>query len=98
MSFDAYVEDEVPDISEEKYRIRRYKIYFYPEDDTIQVNEPELKNSGLPQGIYSKWSYTYFISNSCLYTLSLSSFLKDPVLLLGIKLVGDGENKDAVSL
>ncbi|KAI5935620.1 EF-hand domain-containing family member C2 isoform X1 [Manis javanica] len=50
LSFDAYVEDEVPDISEEKYRIRRYKIYFYPEDDTIQVNEPELKNSGLPQG------------------------------------------------
>ncbi|XP_075395441.1 EF-hand domain-containing family member C2 [Tenrec ecaudatus] len=50
LSFDAYVEDEVPQKTEEDYRIRQYKIYFYLEDDTIQVNEPELKNSGLPQG------------------------------------------------
>ncbi|XP_008058494.1 EF-hand domain-containing family member C2 [Carlito syrichta] len=46
LSFDAYLEDE------ENYRIRYYKIYFYLEDDTIQVNEPELKNSGLPQGTF----------------------------------------------
>ncbi|XP_020140631.1 EF-hand domain-containing family member C2 [Microcebus murinus] len=52
LSFDAYLEDEVPDKSQENYRIRRYKIYFYLEDDTIQVNEPELKNSGLPQGTF----------------------------------------------
>ncbi|KAL2768831.1 EF-hand domain-containing family member C2 [Daubentonia madagascariensis] len=52
LSFDAYLEDEVPDKSQEHYRIRRYKIYFYLEDDTIQVNEPELKNSGLPQGTF----------------------------------------------
>ncbi|XP_008568706.1 PREDICTED: EF-hand domain-containing family member C2 [Galeopterus variegatus] len=52
LSFDAYLEDEVPDKSRENYRIRRYKIYFYLEDDTIQVNEPELKNSGLPQGTF----------------------------------------------
>ncbi|XP_032331163.1 EF-hand domain-containing family member C2 [Camelus ferus] len=50
LSFDAYLEDEVPDKRQENYRIRRYKIYFYLEDDTIQVNEPALKNSGLPQG------------------------------------------------
>ncbi|XP_006902140.1 PREDICTED: EF-hand domain-containing family member C2-like [Elephantulus edwardii] len=52
LSFDACVEDEVPDKRQELYRIRRYKIYFYLEDDTIQVNEPELKNSGLPQGTF----------------------------------------------
>ncbi|XP_058391669.1 EF-hand domain-containing family member C2 isoform X1 [Diceros bicornis minor] len=52
LSFDAYLEDEVADKSQENYRIRRYKIYFYLEDDTIQVNEPELKNSGLPQGTF----------------------------------------------
>ncbi|XP_032698363.1 EF-hand domain-containing family member C2 isoform X1 [Lontra canadensis] len=52
LSFDAYLEDEVPDKSQENYRIRRYKIYFYLEDDTIQVNEPELKNSGMPQGTF----------------------------------------------
>ncbi|XP_064220635.1 EF-hand domain-containing family member C2 [Aotus nancymaae] len=50
LSFDAYSEEEVPDKSQTKYRIRYYKIYYYPEDDTIQVNEPEVKNSGLPQG------------------------------------------------
>nr|XP_012421704.1 PREDICTED: EF-hand domain-containing family member C2 [Odobenus rosmarus divergens] len=52
LSFDAYLEDEVPEKSQENYRIRRYKIYFYLEDDTIQVNEPELKNSGMPQGTF----------------------------------------------
>ncbi|KAM7044361.1 EF-hand domain-containing family member C2 isoform 2-T2 [Molossus nigricans] len=52
LSFDAYEEDEVHDKRQEKYRIRRYKIFFYPEDDTIQVNEPEVKNSGLPQGTF----------------------------------------------
>ncbi|KAM9041104.1 LOW QUALITY PROTEIN: EF-hand domain-containing family member C2 [Megaptera novaeangliae] len=54
LSFDAYLEDEVPDKIQENYRIRCYKIYFYLEDDTIQVNEPALKNSGLPQGIFSR--------------------------------------------
>ncbi|XP_034504673.1 EF-hand domain-containing family member C2 isoform X2 [Ailuropoda melanoleuca] len=52
LSFDAYLEDEVPDKRQENYRIRCYKIYFYLEDDTIQVNEPELKNSGMPQGTF----------------------------------------------
>ncbi|XP_077001183.1 EF-hand domain-containing family member C2 isoform X2 [Tamandua tetradactyla] len=52
LSFDAYLEDEVPDKNQEKYRIRYYKIYFYLEDDTIQVNEPEMRNSGLPQGTF----------------------------------------------
>ncbi|XP_048191386.1 EF-hand domain-containing family member C2 [Perognathus longimembris pacificus] len=52
LSFDAYVEDEVPDKRQEDYRIRVYKIYFYPEDDTIEVNEPQLPNSGLLQGMY----------------------------------------------
>ncbi|XP_011378328.2 EF-hand domain-containing family member C2 [Pteropus vampyrus] len=52
LSFDAYVEDEVPDKSQEKYRIRFYKIFFYLEDDTIQVTEPVVKNSGLRQGTF----------------------------------------------
>ncbi|XP_040324679.1 EF-hand domain-containing family member C2-like [Herpailurus yagouaroundi] len=52
LSFDAYLEDEFPDKTQEKYRIRCYKILFYLEDDTIQVNERELKNSGLPKGTF----------------------------------------------
>ncbi|KAM5221444.1 EF-hand domain-containing family member C2 [Ctenodactylus gundi] len=50
LSFDAYMGEETHDKREEKYRIRYYKIYFYPEDDTVQVNEPQKKNSRLPQG------------------------------------------------
>uniref|UniRef100_A0A671FYU8 EF-hand domain-containing family member C2 n=1 Tax=Rhinolophus ferrumequinum TaxID=59479 RepID=A0A671FYU8_RHIFE len=52
LSFDAYVEDKVRDTSQENYGIRYYKILFYLEDDTIQVNEPEVRNSGMPQGTF----------------------------------------------
>uniref|UniRef100_A0A671TV70 EF-hand domain-containing family member C2 n=1 Tax=Sparus aurata TaxID=8175 RepID=A0A671TV70_SPAAU len=48
--FEAYFQEAVPDARDETYRIRRCKIYFYLEDDTIQVVEPEYKNSGIPQG------------------------------------------------
>ncbi|XP_042312233.1 EF-hand domain-containing family member C2 isoform X1 [Sceloporus undulatus] len=50
LSFDAYFDEEVPDKNQELYRIRHCKIYFYLEDDTIQVVEPQVKNSGIPQG------------------------------------------------
>ncbi|XP_039532156.1 EF-hand domain-containing family member C2 isoform X2 [Pimephales promelas] len=50
LCFDAYFQETVPQRREEKYRVRKCKIYFYLEDDTIQVVEPELKNSGIPQG------------------------------------------------
>ncbi|XP_057261053.1 EF-hand domain-containing family member C2 isoform X1 [Pezoporus wallicus] len=50
LSFDAYFDEEVPDKNQELYRIRHCKIYFYLEDDTIQVIEPRVKNSGIPQG------------------------------------------------
>ncbi|NXY84320.1 EFHC2 protein, partial [Alcedo cyanopectus] len=50
LSFHAYFEEEVPDKNQELYRIRHCKIYFYLEDDTIQVVEPEVKNSGISQG------------------------------------------------
>ncbi|XP_052530162.1 EF-hand domain-containing family member C2 [Tympanuchus pallidicinctus] len=50
LSFDAYFEEEVPDKNQELYRIRHCKIYFYLEDDTIQVVEPQMKNSGIIQG------------------------------------------------
>ncbi|XP_073330014.1 EF-hand domain-containing family member C2 [Pagrus major] len=50
LCFEAYCQEAVPDARDETYRIRRCKIYFYLEDDTIQVVEPEYKNSGIPQG------------------------------------------------
>jgi hypothetical protein len=54
------LEDEVTEKRQENYRIRYYKIYFYPEDDTIEVNEPVVINSGLPQGIYLALSFSHF--------------------------------------
>uniref|UniRef100_A0A673CBG2 EF-hand domain (C-terminal) containing 2 n=1 Tax=Sphaeramia orbicularis TaxID=375764 RepID=A0A673CBG2_9TELE len=50
LCFEAYFQEDVPQSRDETYRIRNCKIYFYLEDDTIQVVEPEFKNSGIPQG------------------------------------------------
>ncbi|XP_072369944.1 EF-hand domain-containing family member C2 isoform X3 [Scyliorhinus torazame] len=50
LCFKAYFQESVHERREEQYRIRKCKIYFYLEDDTIQVVEPEVKNSGITQG------------------------------------------------
>ncbi|KAM6934882.1 EF-hand domain-containing family member C2 [Xenentodon cancila] len=50
LCFEAYFGETVPLAQDETYRIRKCRIYFYLEDDTIKVVEPEFKNSGIPQG------------------------------------------------
>jgi len=50
LSFDAYFQESVHEKREEKHRIRKCKIYFYLEDDSIQVIESRVENSGIPQG------------------------------------------------
>ena len=50
LSFDAYYQEAVVERREEQYRVRKCKIYFYLEDDSIQVIEPRFKNAGVPQG------------------------------------------------
>ncbi|XP_029314797.1 EF-hand domain-containing family member C2 [Cottoperca gobio] len=50
LCFDAHWQEAVPEARDETYRIRKCKIFFYLEDDTMQVVEPECKNSGIPQG------------------------------------------------
>jgi len=50
LCFDAYYQEAVHEKREEQYRVRNCKIYFYLEDDSIQVLEPRLKNAGVPQG------------------------------------------------
>ncbi|XP_026151493.1 EF-hand domain-containing family member C2 isoform X2 [Mastacembelus armatus] len=52
LCFEAYFQEAVPEARDETYRIRKCNIYFYLEDDTIQVVEPEYKNSGIPQGTF----------------------------------------------
>ncbi|XP_052782437.1 EF-hand domain-containing family member C2-like [Mya arenaria] len=50
LCFDAFFQEAVYEKREEQYRVRNCKIYFYLEDDSIQVIEPRAKNSGVPQG------------------------------------------------
>ncbi len=52
LCFDAYFQEAVHEKREELYRIRQCKMYFYLEDDSIQIIEPRQKNSGIPQGVY----------------------------------------------
>ena len=50
LRFHAYFQEAVHERAEEQFRVRRCTIYFYLEDDTIQVNESQQVNSGIPQG------------------------------------------------
>jgi hypothetical protein len=37
--------------SSEQYHLRQVVIYYYLEDNTMRVNEPQIENSGIPQGV-----------------------------------------------
>ncbi|KAI6647114.1 hypothetical protein LOD99_8851 [Oopsacas minuta] len=50
LSFKGYFKEDVVEKREETFRIRKCIILFYLEDDTIQVNERQVENSGIPQG------------------------------------------------
>ncbi|XP_047130574.1 EF-hand domain-containing family member C2 isoform X1 [Hydra vulgaris] len=50
LCFNGYFQEIVHEKQDEKYRFRKCKIYFYLEDNTIQVIELKTENSGIPQG------------------------------------------------
>ena len=50
LCFHGYFQEAVHEKRDEHYRVRECKIYFFPEDDTIEVIEPRKENSGIPQG------------------------------------------------
>jgi hypothetical protein len=54
LCFDAYFQESVVERPGEQYRIRNVRIYFYLEDDTIQVVEARSKNAGYNQGVLVK--------------------------------------------
>ncbi|KAJ4457827.1 putative flagellar protofilament ribbon protein rib74 [Paratrimastix pyriformis] len=54
LRFFAYFQEGVVETRYEAYRVRRVKIYYYLEDDSIQVNESRDDNSGIPQGVLLK--------------------------------------------
>ncbi|KAI8916230.1 hypothetical protein EDD86DRAFT_222135 [Gorgonomyces haynaldii] len=53
LTFDAYFKETVHD-STEQYHLRRVRILFFLEDDSIAVVEPPVENSGIPQGVFIK--------------------------------------------
>ena len=58
--------------NDEQFRIRKVKVYFYLEDDSVQVNEPQIENSGIPQGQFSlvfRWYHSWPAYNINLGTL-----------------------------
>jgi hypothetical protein len=54
LCFDAYFQESVVERQNEQFRVRNVRIYFYLEDDTIQVIEARSKNAGYNQGTLIK--------------------------------------------
>lgn len=52
LTFDAYFKSTVNESFGCSYNLRKCKIIYFLEDDTIKVVEPVVINSGLPQGIF----------------------------------------------
>mmetsp|Transcript_33036 Transcript_33036/g.98182 ORF Transcript_33036/g.98182 Transcript_33036/m.98182 type:complete len:749 (+) Transcript_33036:71-2317(+) len=50
LRFYGYFKEAVVETNLENYRVRNVTIYYYLEDDTMQVTEPKQDNSGIPQG------------------------------------------------
>ena len=54
LCFYAYFMEAVHDSYLENFRVRRCEIYYYLEDDSMQIVEPKQENSGVPQGNFMK--------------------------------------------
>lgn len=54
LRFDAFFKQTVHESPYEQYRVRKVKIMYYVEDDSIAVIEPPVENSGIPQGVLIK--------------------------------------------
>ncbi|GIY48200.1 EF-hand domain-containing protein 1 [Caerostris darwini] len=54
LRFHGYYREEIYDWSLENYRIRPVKVLYYLQDDTMEVVEPKIPNSGLVQGTLFK--------------------------------------------
>ena len=54
LRFGGYFNEHVTESAHENYRIRPCQLLYYLEDDTLQVTENKVENSGIPQGEFIK--------------------------------------------
>lgn len=54
LRFNCYFQEGVKERGDENCRYRHCTIFFYLEDGTMQIVEPKIENSGLPQGAMVK--------------------------------------------
>lgn len=52
--FTGYMKSTVHESADETHRVRYFKIFYYLEDDTMSITEPEVENSGMSQGAFLK--------------------------------------------
>jgi hypothetical protein len=54
LRFEAYFLEAVHESNMENYRVRLCEVLYYLEDDTLQITEPKVENSGILQGNFVK--------------------------------------------
>jgi hypothetical protein len=54
LKFFGYFKEAVNESNDENFRIRQCTLMFYLEDDSVEVLEPRIENSGMPQGAFVK--------------------------------------------
>jgi len=50
LRFFGWLKQTVHESQLEHYRVRHVKLYYYLEDDSIEILEPRVRDSGMPQG------------------------------------------------
>lgn len=54
LRFEAFFQEKVEESALENFRYRHCVIMYYLEDGTLQISEPRIENSGVPQGAFIK--------------------------------------------
>jgi len=54
LRFDGYFQEKIEENAYENSRFRHCQLMYYLEDGTMQVTEPRIENSGIPQGAFIK--------------------------------------------
>ena len=59
LRFEGFFKEPVHESAAENFRVRKIKVYYYLEDDSMQVSEPKEENSGIPQASFIKRHHAY---------------------------------------